>query len=506
MTTCSEQSPGCASVVTGTKLKAVPTEAELFESERQGRIAFAKRAAKRKDILAWGEALFPEKFTMPFCDELHGYFVEIRAEEFTDTEAPRYHSKTTIKCFLIPLFQALEEPDSFRHYLNVQATDDKALEVNRAIRIELETNDLLIEMYGDQRGERWTDQRFVLKSGVVFSAIGAGKSIRGINYRSMRPDYIIVDDLYDEEDIYSATQTKKKNAWFWSSLYQARSKTRRTSLHVQGTAINTDDLLEDLKKRPGIKSKSFAAVKDWDKGTILWPTEQNTFEKLKVDQIRMGPVIFAREMQNERMDETTTVLKRTYWKFYKELPTGFDIVVTSWDMTFKETKSGSFVVGQCWARRGGDFYLLPIMVRGRMDFLEAIAGFQNLARQYPYAVGHLVEDKANGPAVISMLTNKIPGIVPILPHGTKVARAVAVTPPLAAGNVHLPDPTLAPWVIDFVEECAKFRGSDNEVNDQVDAATQAIMYLLQTRYVDESQDSEESFMDLDGMNAGGFSE
>ncbi len=495
-------------MATVTRLKVSPSEDELFETERQARIAFARRAAKRKDILSWGEALFPEKFTMPFCFELHGYFVDIRNDEFTNTEAPRYHSKTTIKCFLIPIFQALEEPETYRHYLNVQATDEKALDVNRSLKVELETNELLIAMYGDQIGDRWTDQRFVLKNGVVFSAIGAGKSIRGINYRNMRPDYVILDDLYDEDEIYSPTATKKKNNWFWSSLYQARSKTRKTSLHVQGTAINTDDLLEDLKKRPGIKSKSFAAVKDWDKGTILWPTEQNTFAKLKVDQIRMGPIIFAREMQNERMDETTTVLKRTYWRFYKALPSGFDIVVTSWDMTFKETKSGSFVVGQCWARRGGDFYLLPIMVRGRMDFLEALEGFKNLAHQYPFAVGHLVEDKANGPAVISMLKNKIPGIVPILPHGTKVARAVAVTPPLAAGNVYLPDPELAPWVIDFIEECAKFRGSDNEVNDQVDAATQGIMYLLQTRYQDTVDDDDEtSFVDeVDNSSAGGFSE
>lgn len=493
-------------MVTAQKLRFVPTQDELFETERQARIAFAKRAAQRKDILAWGEALFPEKFTMPFCMELHGYFVEIRLDEFTNTEAPRYHSKTTIKCFLIPIFQALEEPESYRHYLNVQATDEKALEVNRSIKLELESNDLLIEMYGDQEGPRWTDQRFVLKKGVVFSAIGAGKSIRGINYRNIRPDYVIVDDLYDEDEIYSPNATQKKTNWFWSSLYQARSKSRKTSLHVQGTAINKEDLLEDLKKRPGIKSKSFAAVKDWDKGTILWPTEQNTFEKLKVDQVRMGPVIFAREMQNERMDETTTILKRTYWKFYTALPSGFDIVITSWDMTFKETKSGSFVVGQAWARRGGDFYLLPVMVRARMDFVEALLSVENLAAKYPRAVGHLVEDKANGPAVISMLSRKIPGLVPILPHGTKVARAVAITPPLAAGNVFIPDVSIAPWVVDFVEECAKFRGSDNEINDQVDTATQAILYLLQTRYVDPAEEIEESFMDLDGMDAGGFRE
>jgi predicted phage terminase large subunit-like protein len=495
-------------------LSVTPSQEELFESERQGRIEFARRAAKRKDILGWGEALFPEKFELPFCHKLHDYFIDIRSDEFTNTEAPRYHSKTTIKCFLIPIFQALEEPKTFRHYLNVQATDDKALEVNRAIRVELETNDLLREMYGDQIGERWTDQRFVLANGVIFSAIGAGKSVRGINYRNVRPDYIIIDDLYDEDDIYSPTTTQKKTKWFWSSLYPARAKARKTSIHIQGTAINGDDLLEEAKKKPGIRSRTFKAVEEWEKGIVLWP-ELNTLQSLKVDQIRMGPIIFAREMQNERMDETTVILKRDQWKFYKELPSGFDIIVSSWDMTFKETKSGSYVVGQVWGRRGGDYYLFPIIVRGRMDFVNALIALQNLARTYPKATGHLIEDKANGPAVMSVLGRKLAGLVPILPHGTKVARAVAITPALAAGNIHIPDPDIcpadpetgAPWVIGFIEECARFRGVDNEINDQVDTATQAVIYLGQTRYPSAEETDEESFIDAEDVSSlGEFSE
>ena len=34
---------------------------------------------------------------------------------------------------------------------------------------------MLRAVYGDVRGERWTDGRFVLKSGVIFSAISTGQ-------------------------------------------------------------------------------------------------------------------------------------------------------------------------------------------------------------------------------------------------------------------------------------------------------------------------------------------
>lgn len=215
----------------------------------------------------------------------------------------------------------------------------------------------------------------------------------------------------------------------------------------------------------------------------------------------MGPRTFTAQCQQNPTAEIGNILKRNWWHYYLVLPSGFDIIITSWDLTFKETREGSFVCGQVWGRRGADYYLFPTMVRERIDFVESVEAVQNLARQHPHATGHLVEEKANGAAVMSALARKLPGLVPILPHGSKVARAVAVTPPIAAGNVHLPHVSIAPWVVDFVEECAKFRGEDSEINDQVDAATQALNYLGQTRYPDaEEEDDNASFIDTDGMN------
>jgi hypothetical protein len=285
---------------------------QRFEIRRQARIEWAKRCASRGDILAWGKVLFPDKFSLPFCNELHNYFVGIRKEEYTNTEAPREHAKTTIKCFLIPIFQALNEPKVFRHYLNVQATTSKSITVNTAIKVELETNELIREIYGEQVGlVKWTDKQFVLRNGVVFTAVGAGESIRGMNYRNIRPDYIIVDDLYDDDDINNIESTKKKTDWFWSSLFKARAQTRKCSIHVQGTAINSEDLLEKLKSMDRWFSKTFRAIKNMDSKEVLWP-ELNTFDSLMQDLDEMGSVIFYREMQNERRDEASAIVK-TAW-------------------------------------------------------------------------------------------------------------------------------------------------------------------------------------------------
>ena len=41
-------------------------------------------------------------------------------------------------------------------------------------------------------------------------------------------------------------------------------------------------------------------------------------------------------------------------------------------------------------------------------------------------------------------------------EGGKLARDAAISPLIEAGNVYLPHPQYAPWVTEFIEECAAF--------------------------------------------------
>jgi predicted phage terminase large subunit-like protein len=85
----------------------------------------------------------------------------------------------------------------------------------------------------------------------------------------------------------------------------------------------------------------------------------------------------------------------------------------------------------------------------------------------------LIEDKANGSAVIQMLSHQVRGIIPVDPSAGKVARAQAISPWVEAGNIYLPHPDSAPWVNDFIEECLQFPNGAHD--DQVDAMTQALL-------------------------------
>lgn len=181
-----------------------------------------------------------------------------------------------------------------------------------------------------------------------------------------------------------------------------------------------------------------------------------------------------------------TIFQRGWWRYYStpqwvEKPDGsrlgsnFDEIIASWDMAFKHTGSSDFVCGQVWGRRGSDVYLLD-QVHERLDFVATCQKVEALAARWPQASAKLVEDAANGPAVISVLRSKVPGLVPVPARGSKVARASAVSPFVEAGNVWLPAPELAPWVDGLVEEAVGFPHAAHD--DRVDAMSQALNRLL----------------------------
>ena len=161
-----------------------------------------------------------------------------------------------------------------------------------------------------------------------------------------------------------------------------------------------------------------------------------------------------------------------------ELPIRFDGQIQSWDMAFKDTKNADFVVGQVLAAHGADRYLLD-QVRDRLDFPGTLLAVRRLSAQWPDVQTKLVEDKANGPAVVQSLRHEIGGFVEVNPEGGKESRAAAASPQLESGNWYLPHPMLKPWVEGFIAECAAFPKRAND--DQVDAWSQGAKRLLRQR-------------------------
>ena len=210
----------------------------------------------------------------------------------------------------------------------------------------------------------------------------------------------------------------------------------------------------------------------------------------EVRKAEAGPRMWSALFQGDPQPDVGGILQRGWWQPYAQLPlvvdehgrhwlTGFDEVIQSWDLTFgTKSEDADYVVGQTWARRGAQVYLVD-QVRDRLDYPEQVAAVEAARGKWPQVSAVLIEAKANGQAVISTLSQRVPGIIPITPTDSKITRTKAISPFVAARTVHIPDPALPvnAWVAGYVEECAAFPTGTHD--DQVDTTTQALSWLYQ---------------------------
>jgi len=87
--------------------------------------------------------------------------------------------------------------------------------------------------------------------------------------------------------------------------------------------------------------------------------------------------------------------------------------------------------------------------KARASFTETCQAITQMVAKYPNARAVLVEDAANGPAVVSVLQKEIRAILAVTPEGGKQSRAAAVQPQIEAGQVLLPRPRFADGQLRF---------------------------------------------------------
>lgn len=176
-----------------------------------------------------------------------------------------------------------------------------------------------------------------------------------------------------------------------------------------------------------------------------------------------------------------TVFSRNMFRFYggegdPALPVRFTRIIASIDCTFKDTAGSDMVGFTNWGQDASGLWLLDL-VNERLDFsgtMDLIAG-----KWKPWAFGELlIEDKANGSAVISTLKRAAAGFIvhAVNPVGGKVARANAATPEFNQGRVWFP--RSHPLTPVLTSQLVKFPG--DTYDDLVDSLTQAINHVQGT--------------------------
>ncbi len=220
-----------------------------------------------------------------------------------------------------------------------------------------------------------------------------------------------------------------------------------------------------------------------EEGELLWPLRMGAkfVAEKKSPTTGLGAYGYAGQYQQRPAPAEGSIIKREWLRYYKHADIAKQIPSMqqeqSWDLVFDGDGQGSFVVGQVWGRLGVNHYLL-YQYRERVNFPDTCRAFVMVSQRWPRAVRKRVEKKANGAALIATLRDKIPGVTPWPPKGTrlvsKAARMEAVSPIFEAGNVWAPHPDEQPWIESWIEEVVGMTsiGPSTANDDQADGTTQ----------------------------------
>lgn len=314
---------------------------------------------------------------------------------------------------------------------------------------------------------------------MISRGLGSGVTGRGCNL-------MIIDDPVKNR---KEADSKTTRNWVWSE-WQDSFKSRLAAgakVIVIQTRWHEDDLAgRIIETEPGVKVLNLPCEAEENDpmgrspGEPLHPEINKGAAWLKSfkESVKKteGTRTWEALYQGHPTVDEGNIIKREWWRFYdeNEVPENLFKVI-SIDSSFKDTDRSDFTAIQVWGKQEANYYLLE-RVKARMDFVSTMNKLKYLRYAHPTTVGILVEDKANGPAVVSMLKNSVPGVIAVNPQGGKMARLNAVAGVIEAGNVYLPRE--ADWIDEFIDEFAAFPNGAHD--DEVDCCSQALNRLVYT--------------------------
>lgn len=334
----------------------------------------------------------------------------------------------------------------------------------------------------------------------VYRCSGVGGQIAG-----KRAMYAICDDLVSEQTYNSKIEMEAIYDW-WPGGFESRLL-EGARIVLINTRWGKMDPAEWLKARaaenpeldqwrivsiPAILNMETAEllnkVAGFDKhkeGESYWPEVWHTKTLLKKKMGMPKSQWMALYMQTP-IALDGNIIKVENFQTWKGAETPrFTTVIASLDTAFSTKSSADYSVCEIWGIFNGkridsqgietkvNYAFLIDIIRGRFEYPDLLQVCSNVRNDYDPDVW-VVEKKASGQSLIQDLRRRGYMVKEYTPDKDKKARAHAITPFVDDKRVWIPNRV---WAKDFRDECASFSGKASEKNDQVDAFTQAMIYL-----------------------------
>ena len=479
----------CKEVQSLTELSSLANETPAQKNKRIARL--------QKDYAAFCEYYFPHFLTLR--DQTSGEVLRtvhnapfhnaaaLKVKNTPNLKAvfkwPRGHAKSTHFDIFLPLWLIFQPKRLINFMVVVGKSEDSAKRLLSDIQAELEFNQRIIADFGGQKNlGHWQEGEFTSQSGVNFLACGREQSPRGLRERESRPDYIVIDDLDDDELCRNEKRVKELTDWVKEALFGALDVGRGRFIMV-GNLISKTSVLANIAASRGVHVSEIKAV-DKD-GEPVWK-EKWTKEEAQDYADFVGYRAWQKEMMHNPIKDGT-IFRHEWIRYKKVLPLHkYEMLVCYTDPSFKSTTSNDYKASRLWGKIGNELHLIDCYVR--QDTVSGMVRWlYNLFESIPenVAVRFFMEANFMQDIILDEFTTEgnIRGYqLPILPDKRKkpekIQRIEAISPLWERGFIYYNEALKDnPDMVVGIEQTLALERGSRVHDDAPDADEGAIWYL-----------------------------
>lgn len=261
--------------------------------------------------------------TAPFHKELFS-ITEDQENQLASIVAFRGSAKSTIITMSSVIWSVIAKPQK-KFVVILSLTQAQARQHLRNVKMEFEGNPLLRSDFGtiDESTEEWGSFSLFLPAyNAKIIAVSMEQSIRGIRHMSHRPDYIIGDDIEDQNAV--KTKESRDNTYNWFKGEITSLGDEKTKIILIGNLLHEDSLLMRVKKEIEAGTLS-GIIREYpfmgESGVPLWRSrfpDNTAIEKIKN---KIGDEkTWQREYMLKIIPDEDQIIKKEWIHYWDELP------------------------------------------------------------------------------------------------------------------------------------------------------------------------------------------
>ena len=244
----------------------------------------------------------------------------------------------------------------------------------RWLKSQVEHNHRWTSFFGLERGSKWSQYEIEIINKpfdvrITFFAAGLLGSIRGVNIGDYRPDYLLLDDIYDDEMVQTKDQREKVEEIVFSSVLKTlapRSESPNAKLVINQTPLHKNDVISLCERDKQFTTLKYSIFDEngnsrWES---RWPTPELKADKqAHIDRNQL--LLWLREKEVILGDAETAVFRGDWLQYYDILPTNLPCVISidpvppPSDRAIQQDLRGKdWEVIHVWGLYQGQYYLL----------------------------------------------------------------------------------------------------------------------------------------------------